>query len=73
MPTLEDPTEYLKVFDSRTQRDYKIHISNNAVRATDFSSIKLPSGSLAQNGQGLRVFDRGFMNTACVESSITLM
>lgn len=75
MSILED-SEFLKVYDSRTEKEYKIPIHNNSVKATDFNQVKLPTDGLDKRTQvkpGLRVFDRGFLNTACVESSITLM
>ncbi|KAI0006732.1 hypothetical protein F4779DRAFT_595130, partial [Xylariaceae sp. FL0662B] len=76
MPSIiSDPTEYLTVVDSRTQREYRIDITDNSVKATDFSRITLShesADSSSQTTSGLRIFDKGFLNTACVESAITV-
>ncbi|KAI8627686.1 citrate synthase [Xylariaceae sp. FL1651] len=73
---LERPSEYLEVLDSRTKAKYIVPITNNSVKAVDIGRVKPPTGSLnkqQQTGAGLKVFDRGFQNTACVESSITFI
>ncbi|KAI0835377.1 citrate synthase [Hypoxylon sp. FL0890] len=74
MPTYrEDTLEYLTVIDSRTKRSYRIPIVNNSVNAIDFRQITLGDARTAAEGQnepGLRIFDRGFVNTACIETSI---
>ncbi|KAI0452104.1 citrate synthase [Xylaria acuta] len=72
----ERPSEYLEIVDSRTQAKYILPITNNSVKAANLGDIKLPTETLndpQQNAPGLKVFDRGFTNTACVESSITLI
>lgn len=69
-------SDYLSVVDSRTGRDYTIPITNNSVKAFDFGRITPHDAKLGPADQvdsGLKIFDRGFVNTACVESSITLM
>lgn len=73
MSSYEKPAEYLTVLDSRTGRDYTIPITNNSVKAVDLGSITPPTNSCPSTDAGLKVFDRGFVNTACVESSITFM
>ncbi|KAF4509370.1 hypothetical protein G6O67_003548 [Ophiocordyceps sinensis] len=73
MSSYEKPAEYLTVLDSRTGRDYTIPITNNSVKAVDLGSITPPTNSCPSTDAGLKVFDRGFVNTACVESSITFI
>ena len=66
----------LQVIDSRTKRTYTIPIVHNAVRATDFRMISaagLGADPVDQVEGGLRIIDKGFLNTACMESNITLM
>ena len=66
----------LHIIDGRTGKKYDLPISHNAVKASDFQQIKAPEdeGSYAdQNGQGIRIFDPGFSNTAVSTSSITFM
>ena len=66
----------LYVTDSRTSLKYQIPIHRNAIKAIDFQSIKClnPEAVLAdQLGNGLRLFDPGFKNTAVSESHITFM
>ncbi|KAI1324475.1 citrate synthase [Xylariaceae sp. FL0255] len=65
------PDEYLEVIDSRTKAEYILPIRNNAVKGTDIGKIKSPDKLGKKSATGLKVLDRGFMNTACVESSIT--
>lgn len=67
---------YLDVVDSRTGRKYVIPIEHNSVQAVDFRRITaagLGADYVDQFESGLKVLDQGFMNTACVKSSITLM
>ncbi|KAI1414587.1 citrate synthase [Hypoxylon sp. FL1857] len=69
-----NPAGYLTVIDSRTKRDYRIPIVNNSVKASDFrqiTSVDASTGAKSESESGLKIFDRGFVNTACVESSIT--
>lgn len=66
----------LHITDSRTSRDYEIQIRRNVIKAVDFQAIKGPiedSNSADQVGNGLRLFDPGFKNTAVSESAITFM
>ncbi|KAJ6032639.1 citrate synthase [Penicillium herquei] len=66
----------LTITDNRTKRSYRIPVVRNAVRAIDFRQI-----TAAQQGasvvdkvdNGLRIVDKGYLNTACMESSITLI
>lgn len=76
MPSLDSvvPDGYLDVVDSRTGNKYQIPIHNNAVAAADFARItasKDPASPSIPEDTALQVFDRGFRNTACVESSVT--
>lgn len=73
-----EPTPYtqesLSVTDNRTGLSYTIPITRNSIRATDFHHIKSPHNTdspVDQNDAGIRVFDPGFQNTACMQSQIT--
>ncbi|KAG0646409.1 Citrate synthase [Hyphodiscus hymeniophilus] len=69
-----EKSPHLTVLDSRTQKTYVLPITNNTVNAIDFRSIVPPSGKsnpADTSEAGLTVLDRGFLNTACIESSIT--
>ncbi|EJD37733.1 peroxysomal citrate synthase [Auricularia subglabra TFB-10046 SS5] len=67
--------ERLTVRDERTGKTYSIPIVNNTIQATAFKTIKAPRkpGEREENEteRGLRVADRGFLNTAVIESTIT--
>ncbi|GKT48641.1 citrate synthase [Colletotrichum spaethianum] len=66
----------LTVLDNRTRRRYKIPIRHNAVNALEFQKIttaRFGGESVGDFESGLRVFDPGYLNTACVESSITFI
>ena len=69
-------SEFLYIKDSRTSLEYQIPIRRNAVNAADFQAIKGPvtkSPVADQVGNGVRLFDPGFKNTAVSESKITFM
>ncbi|KAG9046366.1 hypothetical protein FS837_004542 [Tulasnella sp. UAMH 9824] len=72
---LEGPRDDLTVIDNRTGKTYIIPIKDNTVAAIDFKKIKAPSkpGERKENEteRGLRVADKGFMNTAVITSEIT--
>lgn len=64
----------LTVVDNRTGSYYSIPIEQNSIQATDFQQIKTPRNAknpVEQNNAGIRVFDPGFQNTACMRSEIT--
>ncbi|KAG6356829.1 hypothetical protein INS49_014703 [Diaporthe citri] len=64
----------LSVVDNRTGLSYNIPIKQNSIHATDFHHIKSPHNAknrVEQNNAGIRIFDPGFQNTACMESEIT--
>ncbi|KDQ57157.1 hypothetical protein JAAARDRAFT_285454 [Jaapia argillacea MUCL 33604] len=65
----------LTVRDNRTGKTYTIPISDNAVSATGFKAISAPrkAGEREENEtqKGLRVSDKGFLNTAVIQSEIT--
>ncbi|PYI31474.1 citrate synthase [Aspergillus indologenus CBS 114.80] len=66
----------LTVTDNRTKRTYHLRIVHNAVRALDFRQITAaqPGADFADHfDSGLRILDKGYLNTACMESSITLI
>ncbi|KAI0078741.1 peroxysomal citrate synthase [Panus rudis PR-1116 ss-1] len=70
-----EPQESLTVRDNRTGKVYTIPIQDNAIPATAFKEIKAPRkpGERAENEtqKGLRVQDKGFLNTAVIQSQIT--
>lgn len=70
---IRDPSDHLKVLDSRTGKVYNIPISDGFVRGSDLSTIKAPIHEGDGRLQPLAVLDPGFQHTACKESSITLM
>ncbi|KAJ7067036.1 peroxysomal citrate synthase [Mycena amicta] len=65
----------LSVHDNRTGKTYSIPIVDNSVSAVDFKQIKAPKvpGEREENEteKGLRVSDKGFLNTAVLRSQIT--
>lgn len=65
----------LTVRDNRTGKTYTIPIVDNAIAATEFKVIKAPAkvGERPENEteKGLRVQDKGFLNTAVMQSRIT--
>ncbi|KAH0833027.1 citrate synthase-like protein [Lanmaoa asiatica] len=67
--------ESLTIIDNRTGKQYKVPISHNAISAPFFKSIRAPPGPNDrpedESERGLRVSDRGFLNTAVIESGIT--
>jgi citrate synthase len=66
----------LTVTDNRTNRKYTIPIVRNYVKATDFRRITaagLGADPADQVESGLKILDRGYLNTACMESAITFI
>ncbi|KAH9972808.1 peroxysomal citrate synthase [Lactifluus volemus] len=67
--------ESLTVLDNRTGKTYTIPIKDNTISATAFKSIAAPfrPGEPVENEtpKGLRVSDKGFLNTAVIQSQIT--
>ncbi|EAU85625.2 hypothetical protein CC1G_06338 [Coprinopsis cinerea okayama7 len=65
----------LTVRDNRTGKVYTIPIQNNSIPATAFKDIKAPfqPGERKENetDKGLRVQDKGYLNTAVMRSEIT--
>lgn len=76
---MKSDMDCLLVLDSRTAKSFKIPIQDNFIQATDVGKITLPDAdndnedASVQNARPLRVLDRGFENTACMVSSITVM
>ncbi|KAJ5521091.1 hypothetical protein N7463_001544 [Penicillium fimorum] len=67
-------TGTLFIRDSRTNVNYEIPITRNAVRATDLQRIQAPSlnrNRADQAAQGLRVYDPGLQNTVVTQSAIS--
>lgn len=72
--TEEQVEDSLSVVDNRTGLSYNIPITQNYIHATDFRHIKSPHNTknpVEQNNWGIRIFDPGFQNTACMESKVT--
>ncbi|KAI0331866.1 peroxysomal citrate synthase [Cubamyces sp. BRFM 1775] len=69
------PQESLTVRDNRTGKVYTIPIADNAIPATAFKAMAAPRkpGEREENEteKGLRVQDKGFLNTAVIRSEIT--
>ncbi|KAK7690677.1 hypothetical protein QCA50_005776 [Cerrena zonata] len=69
------PQDSLTVVDNRTGKSYTIPIEDNAISATAFKDIKASArpGERVENEteKGLRVQDKGFLNTAVIRSQIT--
>ncbi|KAL5526755.1 hypothetical protein ACEPAF_8480 [Sanghuangporus sanghuang] len=69
------PEDSLTVRDNRTGKVYIVPIANNTVPATSFKQIAAPrkQGEREENEteRGLRVADKGFLNTAVITSEIT--
>ncbi|KAF8501691.1 peroxysomal citrate synthase [Russula emetica] len=67
--------ESLTVRDNRTGKTYNVPIKDNTVSAAAFKAIAAPlrSGERVENEtpKGLRVSDKGFLNTAVIQSQIT--
>ncbi|KAJ5371608.1 hypothetical protein N7517_003614 [Penicillium concentricum] len=66
-------TGTLFIRDSRTNVDYEVPITRNAIRATDLQRIQAPSlnsDRADQVAHGLRVYDPGLQNTAVTQSAI---
>ncbi|KAJ7455360.1 peroxysomal citrate synthase [Mycena galericulata] len=68
-------TNTLSVRDNRTGKTFNIPIVDNSISATDFKALSAPRapGEREENEteKGLRVSDKGFLNTAVLRSEIT--
>ncbi|KAF8638301.1 hypothetical protein AX17_002321 [Amanita inopinata Kibby_2008] len=69
------PNNTLTVRDNRTGTVYAVPIENNSVQATSFKAMKAPfaPGEREENDtdKGLRIVDKGYLNTAVIRSEIT--
>ncbi|RPD60118.1 peroxysomal citrate synthase [Lentinus tigrinus ALCF2SS1-7] len=69
------PQESLTIRDNRTGKTYTVPIADNAISATAFKTMTAPRkpGEREENEteKGLRVQDKGFLNTAVIRSGIT--
>ncbi|KAI0058161.1 peroxysomal citrate synthase [Artomyces pyxidatus] len=74
-PAGSSSTETLSVRDNRTGKTYTVPIVDNTISATAFKAIAAPRkpGEREENEteKGLRVADKGFLNTAVIQSQIT--
>ncbi|KJA19446.1 hypothetical protein HYPSUDRAFT_44191 [Hypholoma sublateritium FD-334 SS-4] len=68
-------TNSLTVRDNRTGKVYDVPIVDNSIQATAFKAMTAPAapGEREENEtyKGLRVADKGFLNTAVIRSEIT--
>lgn len=62
-PDTHPETDTLSVTDNRTGKQYEIPVSDGAIPATAFAKVMM-------DGEGVRVFDPGYQNTAVVRSKI---
>ncbi len=62
------PDNTLTVVDNRTGKSYTVPITNDTVRAMDLRQIKVEADDF-----GMMTYDPAFMNTACCESTITMI
>lgn len=74
-PTAGSKNQTLTVTDNRTGKVYTVPIQDNSIPATAFKSVKAPfqPGERKENetDKGLRVHDKGYLNTAVMRSEIT--
>ncbi|KAI9061312.1 peroxysomal citrate synthase [Trametes sanguinea] len=74
-PESTTPQDSLTVRDNRTGKVYNVPIQDNAIPATAFKAMVAPRkpGEREENEteKGLRVQDKGFLNTAVIRSEIT--
>ncbi|KAL7267351.1 hypothetical protein RUND412_010069 [Rhizina undulata] len=69
----------LTVTDNRTGKTITIPITNNSIPATAFKALKVAAPGKADeidtddSGNGIRVFDPAFLNTAAISSKITFI
>ncbi|KIM73263.1 hypothetical protein PILCRDRAFT_829277 [Piloderma croceum F 1598] len=65
----------LSIVDKRTGKTYTVPITDNSIPATAFKNVAAPKavGERDENetNRGLRIFDKGFLNTAVIQSQIT--
>ncbi|CZT10623.1 related to citrate synthase [Rhynchosporium graminicola] len=76
MGSTDSPNQTLSIIDNRTGQSYVLPIERNAVHAIDFRQIRgLTNGNNSSDleDDGLRLFDPGYQNTACLKSEITLV
>lgn len=61
--------------NTKTNHTYTCRIVDNSISATAFKAVSAPrkEGERAENEteKGLRVLDKGFLNTAVIQSKIT--
>ncbi|KAJ3994255.1 peroxysomal citrate synthase [Lentinula boryana] len=74
-PTPSSSQNSLTVLDNRTGKSIEVVIEDNSIPATSFKALSaaLEKGEREENetGKGLRVSDKGFLNTAVMRSEIT--
>ncbi len=64
----QDSGETVTVTDNRTGKGYTLEITDNTLRAADFSQIRAE-----EEQPGLALYDPGFLNTASCRSSVTFI
>ncbi|TRM64373.1 citrate synthase-like protein [Schizophyllum amplum] len=77
MVNAQPPKNMLTVRDNRTGKVVDIPIQDNSIPATAFKVLKAPraEGEREENEteKGLRIADKGFLNTAVIRSEITFI
>jgi citrate synthase len=67
MSSSEQAQQYLNITDQRTNREYRLPIARNAIRAIDLAKV----GGPGPDDPGIVSYDPAFMNTASCISAIT--
>jgi citrate synthase len=67
MKSSKQAEQYLNLTDQRTDREYRLPITRNAIRATELAKITGPN----PDDPGIMSYDPAFMNTASCISAIT--
>ncbi|KAF5367414.1 hypothetical protein D9758_003612 [Tetrapyrgos nigripes] len=75
IPSSSSANNTLTVRDNRTGKSYEIPIEDNSISATEFKKMSAPAAKDErpenETEKGLRIQDRGFLNTAVLRSQIT--
>jgi citrate synthase len=67
-PAQSDAEQTVTLRDNRTGKDYTLEITDNTLRAADFSQVQV-----SDEQPGLALYDPGFLNTASCRSSVTFI
>ncbi len=67
-PQSSGNSDFLKITDSRTGKEYQVPVQNDSIRAMDLRQIKVKDDDF-----GMLSYDPAFMNTASCKSNITFI